>query len=207
MLIFFFLSPLFYIIRNLKPDKKNLFLLYFNIFLYFFISIIWLSIFGLHIVILMSLYLSFFWFLPILIWKKIEKNVPKKLYTISLPLFLTLAEILRNSGTYAFGLESPGYFLIDTPFMYIAKLIGVTGLTFLTFYINMLFSDKKNILKALYFLSILIFIGTLINSISVNNTNSFKQKFTILQGNFRPIFQYEENYENLINKQLSLIHI
>lgn len=201
MLIFFFLSPLFYIIRNLKPDKKNLFLLYFNIFLYFFISIIWLSIFGLHIVILMSLYLSFFWFLPILIWKKIEKNVPKKLYTISLPLFLTLAEILRNSGTYAFGLESPGYFLIDTPFMYIAKLIGVTGLTFLTFYINMLFSDKKNILKALYFLSILIFIGTLINSISVNNTNSFKQKFTILQGNFRPIFQYEENYENLINKQ------
>ncbi|MEO1784837.1 apolipoprotein N-acyltransferase [Thermodesulfobium sp. 4217-1] len=199
--IFFFLSPLFYIIKNLKPNKKNLFLLYFNIFLYFFINIIWLSIFGLHIVILMSVYLSLFWFLPIVIWQKIEKNIPKKLYTISLPLFLTLSEILRNSGTYAFGLESPGYSLIDTPFMYIASLIGVIGLTFLVFYINMLFSDKKNILKALYFLCFLVLMGTLINSIPVNENNGYRQKFTVLQGNFRPIFLYDENYESLIDKQ------
>ncbi|AEE14847.1 Apolipoprotein N-acyltransferase [Thermodesulfobium narugense DSM 14796] len=201
ILIFFFLSPLFYIIRNLELNKKNSFLLYFNFFLYFLISTTWFSIFGIHIIVLMSLYLSLFWFLPIIVWKKIEKNIPRKLYTISLPIFLTSSEILRNSGTFAFGLETPGYFLVDTPFMYIASLIGVTGLTFLIFYINMLFSSKKNISKALYLLSFLIIAGTAINFLYSNYHDTKNQEFTILQGNFRPIFLYNENYEKLINKQ------
>ncbi|AWB10546.1 Apolipoprotein N-acyltransferase [Thermodesulfobium acidiphilum] len=201
ILIFFFLSPLFYIIRNLELNKKNSFLIYFNIFLYFLTNTSWLSIFGIHIVILMSLYLSLFWFLPIIIWKKIEKNIPKKLYTISLPIFLTSSEILRNSGPFAFGLETPGYFLIYTPFMYIASFIGVIGLTFLIFYINMLFSKKKTIPKALYLLCFLILAGSVVNFLNSNNNNIKYQEFTILQGNFRPIFLYDENYENLINKQ------
>lgn len=227
-IIFFSISPVFYIIIK---SKCNIGIILFNfVFIFYCISDIWFLSIGVNyfankylgiffsfiLLLIISFILSFIFILPFLIYKGKNENIVIKIFIVSF-LFIFGEWLQGQFIPIAFPWNRLCNIVVnDIRFIQSASLFGGLFITLLILLINFMIAlffiylEKKS-LKSLSFIIaafLIYFFNSFIGEIIIKNTknNTEPQKILLVQGNFSKKEKWNHQPEEIMDKYLELTY-
>ena len=151
--------------------------------------------------IILSIGCIIFFFLPILLIKRVIINISNNLLLL-VPFMLILVEFGRYFFLGGFPWLLPGYIFLDTPYENLYGLIGVSGLSLLLYFFIaanvVLYSNKTYLLAFNLFLFISLMSPNIFES---NKSDGDIVNIAIIQPSTDPLNKFDNNYLNEIEDE------
>mgnify|MGYP001479388073 CR=1 FL=1 len=151
--------------------------------------------------IILSIGCIIFFFLPILLIKRVIINISNNLLLI-VPFMLILVEFGRYFFLGGFPWLLPGYIFLDTPYENLYGLIGVSGLSLLLYFFIaanvVLYSNKTYLLAFNLFLFISLMSPNIFES---NKSDGDIVNIAIIQPSTDPFNKFDNNYLNEVENE------